>query len=116
MSDDFDYDIDIFKKKGKREAKDPIKLFRDTLSAISIDLGLSQDDISFMKNKLSNVKNVDMKNPTAFVLGYLATNKGSGSIKKSVINVVFEKFLTRVEDSSVKKADVVRYARLWTQL
>ena len=60
---DFDYEnVNIFKKKGKREIKDPIKSFKDIMSAVSIDLGLSQDDISNMKNSLSKVNKIQYKN------------------------------------------------------
>ena len=115
---DFDYEnVNIFKKKGKREIKDPIKSFKDIMSAVSIDLGLSQDDISNMKNSLSKVNKIQYKNPTAYVLGYLAANRGSNDdLNKNTVISVFKRFLPRVSDASVHEADIVRYARLWSNM
>ena len=94
-----------------------LKSFKDIMSAVSIDLGLSQDDISNMKNSLSKVNKIQYKNPTAYVLGYLAANRGSNDdLNKNTVISVFKRFLPRVSDASVHEADIVRYARLWSNM
>jgi len=116
MNDD-DYFFNPYKKKDGREIKDPIQSFRDTMSKVALELDLTQDDISFMKQKLSGVDNVGLKNPTAYVLGYLATNKGkTKALKKEIVTMVFKRYMNSIEDVSVKEPDIVRYARLWTKL
>ena len=104
-------------KKGKKEIKDPVTSFKDTMSAVAVSLSLSQSYITKMKEKADGLKNIEDRNPTAYVLGFLASNKGTSKIldKETVLNV-FKQYLPQVEDKSIKEADVVRYGRLWLNL
>ena len=98
-------------KKVKREIKDPVTSFKDTLSAVAISLDINQDYIAFMKEKADILRNIDDKNPTAYVLGFLASNKGtSKNLEKETVLNVFKKYLPQVMDKSIKEPDVVRYA------
>ena len=104
-------------KKGRKEIKDPITYFKDKMSVIADAIDINQTDISFMKGKADDLKNIEDKNPTAYVLGFLASNKGtSKSLDKETVLKVFRDYLPRVEDKSIKEPDVVRYARLWLNL
>ena len=76
---------------------------------------ISEDDIVAMLMKIRRLQYVDKKNPTAYILGYLASNGGSRMDKKRV-NEVITKILIYSEDSSVLPPDVIRYARLWMTL
>jgi hypothetical protein len=78
---------------------------------------LSDDDIRFLLDKSPGVHRVQYKNSTAFVLGYLATARATRKITKESLNriwICYEKTSGGVDrDESIKKHDIIRYARLW---
>lgn len=62
-----------------------------------------------------DIINIDSKfvNPTAYILGFLATNNGKTQVIKKEVTDIFNK-LGLLDDNSIKKEDVVRYTRLWS--
>ena len=80
----------------------------------SMGMSISEDEIQFLLNKSQNLNRIQFLNPTAFVLGYLATNGGKKKITKTSLNNVFTCYIDIVaNDNSIKKPDIIRYARLW---
>ena len=72
--------------------------------------------------KAADLDSVEYKNPTAYVLGFLATEGGNVLSKekfKYVINSVLPhaKSDSKSDDViSVLPADIIRYSRLWQNL
>lgn len=105
-------------KKINRLVQDPADRFAIYVDAISRSLinrdivKLSQDDIESMLMPIRNIKNVEHKNPTAYILGYIAS-QGGRSLQHQIVEKVLKVMLPSVEDSSVKEPDVIRYARFW---
>ena len=94
--------------------------FKETVNAIAQQLRedgfrLSNDNIIQIIETVDQLENPQYKNPTAYLLGYIASNGGIEINKKSV-NHVFTNILKTVSDKSVKSEDVLRYARLWYNL
>ena len=94
--------------------------FKETLNAIAQQLRedglrLSNDDIIQLIETVDQLENPQYKNPTAYLLGYIASN-GGRDINKKTVNHVFTNILKTVSDKTVKPEDVLRYARLWYNL
>ena len=94
--------------------------FKETLNAIAQQLRedglrLSNDDIIQLIETVDQLDNPQYKNPTAYLLGYIASN-GGRDINKRTVNHVFTNILKTVSDTTVKQEDVLRYARLWYNL
>ena len=68
---------------------DPVTNFQEKMVIIAKNLGLDTYDIEDLDYNLQYVKNVGLKNPTAYVLGYIATNNGTESIESSKYNKQF---------------------------
>uniref|UniRef100_A0A6C0LXY2 Uncharacterized protein n=1 Tax=viral metagenome TaxID=1070528 RepID=A0A6C0LXY2_9ZZZZ len=80
---------------------------------------LNQADITMLQSFSQKVPRVRYKNPTAFVLGYIATKRGASKIDIQTLETVYNCYKKTVsvdKDESVKKSDVIRYARLWNIL
>ncbi len=74
-------------------------------------LPLQNSDIDIMLNKSQLMPNIKYKNPTAFILGYWATQGGMNYDNlMSVINNVLPELNN---DGGVYPEDVIRYARNW---
>lgn len=94
--------------------------FKETVNAIAQQLRedgfrLSNDDIVQLIETVEQLENPQYKNPTAYLLGYIASN-GGRDINKKTVNHVFNNLLKTVTDKSVKQEDVLRYSRLWYNL
>ncbi len=77
-------------------------------------MSISEDQIQFLLNKSQNLKRVEFKNPTAFVLGYRATDGGVRKSAKVSGNAVWKCYSDIMNsDESIKQPDIIRYARLW---
>ena len=72
------------------------------------------DQIQTLLDKSQTLPRVQFKNATAFVLGYLATAKGTRNITKDTLNNVWACYesIAGIKDSSITKPDIIRYARL----
>lgn len=106
----------------ERAMMDPLDRFRLYVDAISRALGnwdkvsITQKDIDKMLVMAGDLDVVEYKNPTGYILGYLAT---SGGIKmdKEQFNYVIKNVLPHAEhQESVLPPDVIRYSRLWIKL
>lgn len=77
------------------------------------DIKISDQDIEIMADKVSLISDIQYKNPTAFILGYIATQP-----RKNMNNVkhVINHILPKIEEGGVKPPDVVRYSRFWLTL
>ncbi len=113
-------DIDIDKKKSRTQ-KTPIERFVENVNAIALDLMnslniISEGDIKIILESIRLIENPEYKNPSAYILGYIATN-GGNKIEKRSLKETFEIIEEgKIEDSSVTQPDVIRYCRLWLNL
>lgn len=101
-----------------RANQDKGEQFAERLDAISrnlssnVGVNISEDEISVMIQQSRRVSNVEHLNPTAYILGYLAT-KGGKSIKVDDVTRIITKILPFANTDSVQPPDVIRYARFW---
>lgn len=100
-------------------AQDPLDRFKLKVNAISYNLKesnvpISKDDISVMLDKANNLDKVKYKNPSAYILGYLASSGGRNITRESVNKT--SKYIPLLLEGSVLPPDIVRYARLWANL
>jgi len=78
-------------------------------------ISLVNGEIDTILNNIEKIPNAEYKNPTAYILGYVA---GVGSTRaklnrKNVENVL-KNILPKIPiDSGITEPDVIRYARLW---
>ena len=101
----------------------PLDIFQSYVESISRDLisegirEISERDINTMLEISNKLMYPKYKNPSAYVLGYIASN-GGREITKTNFNYVKNKILAKqlLEDKSVLEPDVLRYARLWLSL
>lgn len=106
-------------EKEKKHLQDPIEKFSVAVDAISRLLNdvsgitIEQKDIDKMVESAYLLKNIEFKNPSAYVLGYLAS-KGGRNIEKSTVDNVFKKALSHTK--GVLEPDVIKYAKLWLKL
>jgi hypothetical protein len=117
--------IGMFSDENVR-TRDPLELFRRKVRAISLQINdkfpgvLPRPDINNMLIKAETISHIDFKSPTAYVLGYIASNGGTKINEKSV-DYVFKNIIPFVNDpvkesDFVKEPDVIRYARFWLKL
>jgi len=104
--------------KINREMLDPLQIFQIQVDAVSrhlkdqkIKKPLDERDIQKMIEKSNVLPHINYKNPTAYVLGYIASNGGSRITQEQFNNS--SKLLEYVYDTSVLEPDILRYARLW---
>jgi hypothetical protein len=107
--------------KLERATMEPLERFRMYVDAISRNLNnwdsinISEMTIQRMLEKASLLEYVGYKNPTAYILGFLATGGGQKLTKKNFDEVISE-VLPHVEDDSVFPPDILRYSRLWEKI
>ena len=103
-------------------AQDPTDRFKLKVNGISQDLihkkvNLNKNDIKILLEKVSTIKekgfNIAFINPSAYILGYIAS-EGGARIEKGGVKYVFEKVLKLVD--YVSQPDVIRYARFHINL
>ena len=99
----------------------PVDKFRIKVNAVARNLSewdsiyLSNGAIRMILEKVLQLQDVEYKNATAYVLGYVATEGGQKLTSKGFKWVV-NKLLPHVEDKSVLEPDIIRYARLWENI
>ena len=107
--------------RAEKMALEPLEKFRIAVDAVSRQIGawegttIHQDNITEMLEAAAALQMVEHKNPTAYVLGYLASEGGKG-ITDERLSTVLKVILPRAESGSVEPPDVIRYARLWEGL
>jgi hypothetical protein len=99
---------------------DPLDRFKIIVDATARNLMDSniyiiESDIGILLETASKLQYVHYKNPTAYLLGYIASSRGS-KINKKQFNYTIDMALPLIEDSSVFPPDVLRYSRLWLNL
>lgn len=108
---------DISKKLDRmsRSDEDSFKVYVNAISRKMMGgsnvFNINNNDIIKMLKNVNTIKNVQHKNPSAYVLGYLASNKGTKITKESV-NKVIKEVLHDIE-GNIKGPDILRYARFW---
>jgi hypothetical protein len=118
-------DIDVYLNEFSLKQT---KLFRSDIESFIINTNsiaremvdnniLNNNDL---ENILENIKNLDkpnLKNPSAYILGYIASNGGRNldieNYKKALNIIKRKKTKYSLEDTSVLQPDIVRYARIW---
>lgn len=110
--------INELKRKINYITQDPEERFSCYVDAISRNLNslganISQIDIDIMLNKIKYIKNIDKKNPSAYILGYITT-KGGKEIDKKQFKYVVDKVLPLIDSkNNITNEDIIRYSRLW---
>jgi hypothetical protein len=106
------------KNRIERSMMDPLERFSIYVDAIARNVSslngvnLSEYDIEYMLNTAKKLKVVEHKNPSAYVLGFLAIGKDQ-QLTKSNFDHVVNNVLPYIEEGSVLLPDIIRYARLW---
>jgi hypothetical protein len=106
--------------RAERAMMDPLQKFRIHVDAVARNLGnwdeiqLPEKAITHMLEKAASLTAVEHKNPTAYVLGYLASG-GGVKLTKEAFNKTVKTALPHTE-GSVLPPDIIRYARLWESL
>ena len=77
-------------------------------------LDISWDSRVKICQKADDIPNVKFLNPTAYILGYVAT-QGGKTMNKRDIKMVF-RALDVLKDDSIREPDVIRYSRFWMGL
>ena len=105
-----------------RAMQDPLERFQEYTDSIARnlrnwdDVSIDDTDIEIMFLKARDLKDVGYKNPTAYILGYLASEVGkklSDPKSQGLKNALTA--LSHLDDS-VLKPDIIRYGRLWLSL
>lgn len=74
---------------------------------------VSLEDIKVMLEKTKQIPGLRFKNPTAYILGYIAS-QGGKTLEPEDINHVAEDILPQIDKTGgITKPDIVRYARYW---
>jgi hypothetical protein len=103
---------DLFNKKNDY---DPVQRFINTVYASAIDL--SENNVISVKTEIPSIiaaistfKNIQYKNPTAFVLGFWVTKN-----EQRIDPQLFRNLRKHLEKLSypVRDYDVIRYGNLW---
>jgi hypothetical protein len=111
--------IGDLQKKMMREMASPEERFAQYVDAISRRLNgedivsISNPEIDTMLDKIPSIAAVRYKNPTAYILGFLASRGGRVMDRDKVVDIITN-VLPLIGDSGVEGPDVVRYARYWT--
>ena len=129
---DFRAEIDAYQRAGgiseynlggDRTLMTPLERFRVNVDGISrslksaVNQSISELDINTMLEKADILEVVEHKNPTAYILGYIAIDrKQNNRLTKNRYDYVMNNIISYVEDGSVKGEDIIRYARLWESM
>ena len=109
----------------QKKQKDPEEYFTNSINMVSNELNnlnslrITSYDIENMIEFIPKIKKIEFINPTGYVLGYMASNGGGKEINKRTLDTIFKKILPQLKnfneivDSSITKADVIRYSRYW---
>ena len=109
--------------KDGKPLKTQTPLGRFCLFIYAISYGIKADchsiDEEGIKTLLSlsqKIPRVEFKNPTAFVLGYIATRGGRYNITRDSLSSVwkcYQQMHNINKDESITEEDIIRYARFW---
>jgi len=110
---------EIPENKIERAMMDPLQRFRLFVDVISRSLmeysDINESSINIMLEKAAELQAAEHKNPTAYILGYVASGGGRDMSRQNFSRAV--KLISHVKDTgSVLPPDIIRYARLWQNL
>ena len=117
---EFDFVGNIPKTRLEHAMQEPIEKFKQYVKAISHNLKsknviITNNQIQEMLDSADELKNVEHKNPTAYILGFLANKMEIDS--GDPLEYVIQKVLIHAdEEASVQAHDVIRYSRLWENI
>lgn len=108
---------DVMIEGKSARSSSPEDRFMKFVNAIATELNLSFNDIRKILETIESQKinHIAYRNPTVFVLGFIASRGGSNVIYKSEVERVFE-MLPKFKDLEIHPADVIRYMRFWLTL
>lgn len=114
----------IIPSGGLKTTTNPVEQFKIIVSAIfqstKEHFKLGQKDLSAINDKISYIKNIQYKNPIAYVLGYIGSKGGTELTEESVKRAIkyLESSRTTLGEKSyhVTEPDVVRYSVFWQNL
>jgi hypothetical protein len=104
---------------GDESTKDPLDRKKGRVAYISklLEEQVTQEDINIMCEMLESIDVEVMKklNPSALVLGYIASNGGMGINGELSVKRVKMSFglINKISDEGLSSPDIVRYARYW---
>jgi hypothetical protein len=116
------------KTRLEKASQEPLEKFQQSVEAIALNINdkivITNEDIKKMVETASYLEHVEHKNPSAYILGFLATEGGKKFppelIPKLTVekyNEIIKKVLPLIDsEASVFPEDVIRYSRLWLQL
>ena len=106
------------KSTSLKNIANPIEAFRIRVSGAFIKLkargGMSEADLALLIEPITVLPNIKFKNAQAYVLGYIASNKGKGTTKQAFQKACDIMYLINEKDIIVSEPDILRYAVFWT--
>jgi len=104
------------KTRMEKAAQEPLEKFTQSVEAVALSIKIAESDIDEMNKKAEYLDTVEHKNPTAYVLGFLASGKGN-LLNQTNYRETVSKYLPLIDkESCVYEHDIIRYARLWLEL
>ena len=109
------------KTRFEKAVQEPLEKFVQNVEAIARNINsgnviITNNDIQEMIETAYYLEHVEHKNPSAYVLGFLAT-EGGKNMTKELYDKIIKKALPLIDsDAFVSEEDVIRYSRLWLQL
>ncbi len=79
------------------------------------DIKITQEDMRIMAEKSQTIKDLQYKNPTAYILGYIVSRGGSRIDKGRFDNIVEGVLPLVAEEGGIEAPDILRYARYWVE-
>lgn len=115
---DIDNYINNLYKGKKKLFLSEIESFIRNVFRISYELAIDNDDIKNILDCTLKLNKPEHKNATAYVIGYLVSNRGiKENIKDNVVYYMTKKPTSDIlENEGVDCAAVIRYARLWLNI
>tara|TARA_A100001011_G_C14302881_1_gene841674 strand:+ start:586 stop:1035 length:450 start_codon:yes stop_codon:yes gene_type:complete len=105
--------------KPVKSIQDPLERFQIRVDAIARSMKASfpgnlinEESIQNMLEKAHLLEYVQYKNPTAYVLGYIASTGGK-NLTPETFSFVEKKIEPLTLEGNIKSPDILRYARLW---
>jgi len=97
-----------------------IKYFIMTILQNPQNTILNTDDLQIISESFRKLPFFQFKNPISFIMGYIATEKGTRKITPSRIDIVLKeiKILSKIlpELSDVGIIDIIKYGSLWEKI
>jgi hypothetical protein len=121
----FQNEIDAHKRSGKsgggsRDPSDIAYYFRNKVNAIVEILEgkdiLKKEQKEEILNKIDNTPDVQFKNPSAYILGYIGNGGGRGVTQESIQRAQTCIESLRQKNERVTIEDIIRYSFFWKEV